>query len=365
MRIPSRFLILTTFSLSALAASCLDLFIIKLRTMKASKLILNSLLVIIITAAVTNLFIFGYNHNPVVPVKKALEPPSSLAKIADKQRIYTSKKQSSIWNIPLITQGWQDPSPFIFFKNGLDANINLIYNITQVRAYAGLLPSRLKVFQNTLNLENLKLLNASAAQAIISPEKLDLKDFKQIAQVPAPQQSLPNYYIYQNTNRLNRFRFATNYLVSKDLNHTQQLIQDDNFSFKNTAILEKDLQQKFEPLEIANIQVLKDQHQHLVLKTSTDKPSLLIVADSYYPDWFATINGKPTKIYPANINQRALIIPPGTNNIELKYIPYTFYLGALISSFTLSAIGIYFYKHSLTKSTSTNRKKLNQKNNSV
>lgn len=365
MRIPSRFLILTTFSLSALAASYLDLLIAKLKTKKIPKLILNSLLLLILTVAVTDLFIFGYNHNPIVPVATALKPPSSLAKIANKQRIYTSKKQSSIWNIPLITQGWQDPSPFIFFKNGLDANLNLLYNITQVRAYAGLLPSRLKAFQNTLNLENLKLLNASAAQTILSPEKIDTKELKQTALITSPQSTLPNYYIYQNTQTLNRFRFATNYLVSKDLNHTQQLIQDDDFSFKNTAILEKDLQQQFEPLEIADIQILKDQNQHLSLQTTTDKPSLLIIADSYYPGWFASINGKPTKIYPANINQRALIIPPGTNNIELKYIPYTFYLGALISSLTLSVIGYYLYKHSSKKSPATNRRKNKSKTNSV
>ncbi len=148
MRIPSRFLLLTTFSLSALGASYLDFLIAKLKTKEVPKLILNLLIVLILTFAVTDLFSFGYNHNPIVSVEKALEPPLSLTKLSSKQRIYTTKKQQFTWNTPLITQGWQDISPFIYFKNGLDANLNLLYNITQVRAYAGLLPQRQKVFQN-------------------------------------------------------------------------------------------------------------------------------------------------------------------------------------------------------------------------
>jgi len=101
------------------------------------------------------------------------------------------------------------------------------------------------------------------------------------------------------------------------------------------VILESDPGESFEELSRAEIKVLEDLDQRLVLRTNTDKKALLVVADSFYPAWEATINGVETEILPANVDQRAVVVPPGENTIEFRYVPRDFFRGVAVSAGSL------------------------------
>jgi uncharacterized membrane protein YfhO len=78
------------------------------------------------------------------------------------------------------------------------------------------------------------------------------------------------------------------------------------------------------------------------------KPSLLYLADTFYPGWNAYVDGKRTKIYRANYNFRAVPLPPGEHRVEFRYEPLSFYLGAWISGvtiFILIAFGLRSFWH--------------------
>jgi hypothetical protein len=45
----------------------------------------------------------------------------------------------------------------------------------------------------------------------------------------------------------------------------------------------------------------------------------LVLADAYYPDWRATLDGAPATIYPANHVVRALAVPPGEHEIVFTF----------------------------------------------
>lgn len=53
------------------------------------------------------------------------------------------------------------------------------------------------------------------------------------------------------------------------------------------------------------------------------------------PDGQATINKMPTKIYRANYNFRAVLVPQGSSVIELTYLPMSFLLGIFVSSISI------------------------------
>lgn len=67
----------------------------------------------------------------------------------------------------------------------------------------------------------------------------------------------------------------------------------------------------------------------------SDQAAYLLIQDSYYPGWKASIDGSATPIYRANIAFRAVYVPAGKHTITLYYQPWwlTIGLGLSISTF--------------------------------
>ncbi len=59
---------------------------------------------------------------------------------------------------------------------------------------------------------------------------------------------------------------------------------------------------------------------------------LLVLGELYYPKgWTATINGEPTEIFKTNFALRGIIVPEGTNTVELRFDPQSHTLGTTLA----------------------------------
>jgi hypothetical protein len=66
-----------------------------------------------------------------------------------------------------------------------------------------------------------------------------------------------------------------------------------------------------------------------------DKPSLAVIAQSYYPPWKAQVNEKPIPLWRANYGFQAVEVPEGLSKVVLTYRDRAFYSGVIISAFSL------------------------------
>jgi hypothetical protein len=66
-------------------------------------------------------------------------------------------------------------------------------------------------------------------------------------------------------------------------------------------------------------------------------PSYLVLSDTWYPGWRATLDGQEVPILRANLLFRAVAVPPGEHVVEFRYEPLSFRLGAALS--TVSLVG--------------------------
>ncbi len=71
------------------------------------------------------------------------------------------------------------------------------------------------------------------------------------------------------------------------------------------------------------------------LSTDSSGATALIVADTWYPGWTATIDGIPTSIFRANGAFRAVMLPTGKHSVIMRYTPDSLRSGALISGLAL------------------------------
>ncbi|HYO69858.1 MAG TPA: YfhO family protein, partial [Archangium sp.] len=69
-------------------------------------------------------------------------------------------------------------------------------------------------------------------------------------------------------------------------------------------------------------------------------PGYLLLSDSHYPGWEATLDGAPVPVLRANAVMRAVRVPPGTHSVRFDYRPLSFRLGALLSVLALGALAL-------------------------
>lgn len=80
----------------------------------------------------------------------------------------------------------------------------------------------------------------------------------------------------------------------------------------------------------------------LQLRVNAPTSGFVVLTDTFYPGWQATIDGQAVKIWPANLAFRAVAVEPGRQTISFKYQPASFTFGLLtsiVTALTLMVIG--------------------------
>lgn len=90
--------------------------------------------------------------------------------------------------------------------------------------------------------------------------------------------------------------------------------------------------QPLSPAESAS--VIGRTNNTITIQATAVEPRLLVLSDTYYPGWQATIDGEPAKILKTNVALRGVVVPPGSHTIAMTFRPATFYLGLTLSLLT-------------------------------
>ena len=78
----------------------------------------------------------------------------------------------------------------------------------------------------------------------------------------------------------------------------------------------------------------------VIIAAYLENPGFLILGDTFHPDWRALVNGRDTKVYPADYLLRGVYLSPGRNVVVFRFKPVAYYFGAF---FSLSILGILFF----------------------
>jgi hypothetical protein len=65
----------------------------------------------------------------------------------------------------------------------------------------------------------------------------------------------------------------------------------------------------------------RDEATQVDLSVDAARPGWLVLADTYFPGWSATVNGEVATIRAANVAFRAVAVPAGRDQIEFRYSP--------------------------------------------
>ena len=142
----------------------------------------------------------------------------------------------------------------------------------------------------------------------------------------------PQMKVYANVFALPRAFFVNRYEVTDRMDILNR-IKSESFNPRDVLFLMEDPKVKVEPPHpAASAEFVRYGIQDLEMKVTAAGNNLLFLSEAYYPvGWKAFIDGKETPIYRANYLFRAVVVPPGTHKLEMKFEPRGFYLGKNLS----------------------------------
>ena len=80
------------------------------------------------------------------------------------------------------------------------------------------------------------------------------------------------------------------------------------------------------------VEITHDAHERIRLTSAAATPGVVVLSDAWFPGWEARVDGVATPVLRANLAFRAVAVPAGEHEIELRYRPHSLRLGAALAA---------------------------------
>lgn len=355
-RVPARFIWIFVISAVGLSMMGLEILLLYPGKKQAIKLLIG-LGIIFNTALLITSF---WNYHLLGKASEWLAQPTTVSLLSHNSRIislFTDQKYEDYFY-----KGWTDPTPFFFLRGSLAPNSGLIWHISGIGATGGRFLRRTTFLNDLFNrsltnnsqdveLTDLsdKLLNLQGVTDVISPNALKSKSLTLTKTISDRDISL---YIYKNKTAQPRISLHGAYRTATTLEQAESILTQADFLPDKDVLLEEDISLPAAQKSVGSAEIISDKGTSLTTRVKNNpQASLLVLTDTYYPGWKAYVDSRQTKIYPANIRQRAVVVPAGDHEIEFKFEPESFKTGLYISLGTfavMSILGLVEVKRQLT-----------------
>ncbi len=347
-RVPSRFILLFVFSLSILFAFSLENFKEFLER-RFSKNIITIFLAVIFIASFLDIQWYFYNYNSLLSPDKLFQTPPVAKLISPSTARVFDLLDENAWNQVFLKNWGKNINTIPYFNNYLRRNVNVLYGVNQAQVYMGnslqananfdsLIYSGMQIDENNqvlLSTASAKLLLMENVGYILSPYKI-YSPYVKSYQIKA-NNNLPDLYL--TTLPTSERAYIVHEKLVVTISQIYQTLLDPGFNPWKMVLLENEDGNLTEQNNTNDKVVNKELSDNkLVFETYTGSPGYLIIADTFYPGWKATVNGDETQILNANSFQKAIYIPKGKSTVVVYYYPQSFITGFIVSLLSILTI---------------------------
>jgi hypothetical protein len=143
-------------------------------------------------------------------------------------------------------------------------------------------------------------------------------------------------WVYERARTLSLARLVYAAETIPDANEAIARVHDSDFDPALTAILDQDAPCALGPSSPGGVaEVVTHEPTRWTIRTRSDAPALLVVAENAYPGWEVTVDGSPAEALTAYTSVRAVCVPAGEHTVEWVFAPRILYWSAAITVLTL------------------------------
>ncbi len=151
--------------------------------------------------------------------------------------------------------------------------------------------------------------------------------------------SLDGLEVYKNNRALPRAFLVGHSRVEPDFEKRFDVMRDPSFDPAKEVLVETPLPGPALDAtgrDLGHVAFVERAMTRVVLDADASGRCILVLGDAYFPGWKATVDGKPTEVFPAYQAFRGIVLPEGKHRVEFAYRPLSFYGGLAVSTVTLS-----------------------------
>ena len=144
---------------------------------------------------------------------------------------------------------------------------------------------------------------------------------------------------YFNRNAMPRAWAVHEVVEAKNYKQTRRFMDDRSFDFRRRAFVQGVKPPAVERCSGAgdDVRLMRRVSDRVLLWADLDCTGLTVLSDTYYPGWEATLDGKPVAMHEAYSSIRGVVTPKGKHWIEMRYRPWSVYLGFALTLAGLAA----------------------------
>jgi hypothetical protein len=156
----------------------------------------------------------------------------------------------------------------------------------------------------------------------------------------------PSIDVYLNTRALPRVQLLDRSIVVASGEEAWQAIHQPEFDPSKEVVIQGGVNRSGAVGQSSNqsISIGLLSNDRIEIDIQSESAAYLVLSNVYYPGWSASIDDRPTEIYPANFAFQAIEVPAGSQHVVLQFDPASWKIGLAISGLTLSVLlfGIAF-----------------------
>jgi hypothetical protein len=138
------------------------------------------------------------------------------------------------------------------------------------------------------------------------------------------------YEIFEYNNVYQRAFLASSYTVAVTDKDIIDTLFAEDFDRRNSLVLEE--KPSVEPQTgPGSAEIVSYTPEKVTIKTDSESPKLLFLSDAFDAGWYASVDGKESYVYRADYDFRAVEVPAGNHTVEFRYHPDEFRWGIMLS----------------------------------
>lgn len=322
-----------------LAAAALTLLLLRVRGRMAAA----TFVALALALVAADLFKAGMGYNPAIPVAHATQPTTPAIRFLQEQRpmrfAALTPQAASTFALPLPpnvamryrlydTRGYAQPIEERYFETWrrvISPNRDCYYFICTVladttpRAFRAL--GLLGVSHLLQNRRDPDLPDLSAAYAG------------------------PDARIYRNPGALPRAFVVDRQVVVRGGGAALATVTSADFPARSVVVTEQRIPGLREGVGArggspGRARLTTNDAERVVVRSDARRPGLLVLTDSWFPGWKATVDGEGVPIHRVDYVIRGVSVPAGSHRVEFRYEPASVRAGWIVSGVALVAISL-------------------------